>query len=63
MIRSIRHRGLRRLLARDDARGIDPRPLEKVRRVLSRLQQAETPDDTSLPGPALHPPAGDLKGF
>jgi proteic killer suppression protein len=58
-----RHRGLEHLFEKDDARRIDPRLPDKVRRVLTRLEQASTAEDMNLPGYTLHPLAGELQGF
>ena len=63
MIRSIQHRGLRRLHERADASRIDPRLLDKVQRVLTALQAATAPGDMDLPGYVLHPLTGNLRGF
>lgn len=63
MIKTIRHRGLKRLYEKDDGSRIDPRLADKVRRVLTRLEHARTPEDMDLPGYVLHPLAGDLKGY
>jgi plasmid maintenance system killer protein len=57
-IRSLRHRGLRRLHEDDDARLIAPALRDKVRRVLSDLDAADSPQALDLPGYRLHP----LKG-
>lgn len=63
MIKTFRHRGLKRLFERDDAGKVDPRLLDKVRRVLTRLEAAGTPEDMNLPGYVLHPLVGELRGF
>ena len=63
MIRSFRHKGLRRLYEDDDAAGLNPGHAEKLRRILARLDIATTPQDLNLPGYRLHPLKGDLKGF
>lgn len=63
MIKTIRHRGLKRLYEKGDGSRVDPRFLDKVRRVLTGLQAATRPEDMSLPGYVLHPLTGDLKGF
>jgi toxin HigB-1 len=63
MIRSFRHKGLKRLYEDDDARGLNPGHVEKLRRILARLDVATTPQDLDLPGYRLHPLKGDLKGF
>ena len=63
MIRSFRHKGLKRLHEDDDARGLNAGHVEKVRRILGRLDIARAPQDLDLPGYRLHPLKGDLKGF
>jgi toxin HigB-1 len=63
MIRSFKHRGLRRLYDEDDRSGISPEHADKIRVVLARLDRAATPDDMALPGLRLHPLKGGLAGF
>ena len=63
MIRSFKHRGLKRLLERDDRSGIRPDLLEDVEDILARLDQATTPQALNLPGYRLHPLKGGLRGF
>ncbi len=63
MIRSIRHKGLRRLFEEDDARGVAAEHAEKLRRILARLNAARKPADMDLPGYRLQQLKGDLKGF
>ena len=63
MIRSFKHRGLKRLHDRDDRSGIRPDLLEGVEDILGRLDQATTPQALNLPGYGLHPLKGDLRGF
>ena len=63
MIRGFRHRGLRRLYEDDDRRGFNLEHLEKIQRVLARLDQAIQPDDLDLPGFRLHQLKGDLAGY
>ena len=63
MITSFRHKGLKRLYENDDAGGLNPGHVEKLRRILARLDIATTPQDLNLPGYRLHPLKGDLKGF
>ncbi len=63
MIRSFKHRGLRRLYEDDDRRGIRPDLVEHVQDILARLDRAETPQAMNLPGYRLHPLKGDLRGF
>jgi plasmid maintenance system killer protein len=42
MIRSIRHKGLRRLYHDDDPGGVNPEHVGKLRNVLARLDAART---------------------
>lgn len=63
MIRSIRHRGLRRLYEDDDPRGILAEHVPKVRDILARLDAAHTISDIDVPGFRLHPLKGEFKGL
>ena len=63
MIRSIRHKGLRRFYEHDDRRGIDSQHVEKLRDILARLDAAVTVADMEFPGFQLHRLRGELKGF
>ncbi len=63
MIRSFRHRGLRRLYERGDRSRINPVIVDKVEVVIGLLDVAETSNDVDLPGYMLHPLTGDLRGF
>jgi len=55
MIRSFRHKGLRRLYEKGDHRGVSPEIISRLRVVLADLDAAETPRDLSRPGYRLHP--------
>ena len=63
MIRSIRHKGLRRLYEDDDPRGVISEHAEKLGDILARLDAAGMIADMDLPGFRLHPLKGELKGF
>ncbi len=63
MIRSIRHKGLKRLYEDDDRRGIAAEHAERLRDILARLDASTTLADIDLPGFRLHPLKGELKGF
>ncbi len=63
MIRSIRHKGLRRFFENDDPRGVIVEHAEKLRDILARLSAARAVADMDLPGLQLHPLKGTLKGF
>ena len=63
MVRSIRHKGLKRLYEDDDARGVIAEHAVKLRDILARLDAAASADDMDLPGFRLHPLKGEMKGF
>ena len=63
MIRSFRHRGLRRLYERGDRRQLRPDQVDKIERILARLDEADQVRQMDLPGFRLHPLKGDLAGF
>ncbi len=63
MIRSIRHKGLKRLYEDDDARGVIAEHAVKLRDILVRLDAANTIADMDLPGFRLHSLKGHFKGF
>ena len=63
MIRSFRHRGLKRFYERDDGSQIHAVCRKKVARILADLDSARMPQDMDFPGLRLHPLTGDLKGF
>ena len=63
MIRSIHHKGLKRLYEDGDPRGVIGQHAEKLRDILARLDAAATVADMDLPGFRLHPLKGELKGF
>jgi len=63
MIRAIRHRGLRRLFERGDRSKIRPDLVDKVERILSRLDAAAVAKDMNVPGFGLHALTGDPRGY
>ena len=63
MIRSIRHKGLRRLYEDGDPRGVLAEHADKLRDILARLDAASAVADMDLPGFRLHPLKGGLPGF
>lgn len=62
MIESFRSGALKRLWKGRGAKGIDPRSLPRVRRILSALDAASAPHDMDLPGFHFHELKGDRKG-
>jgi toxin HigB-1 len=63
MIRSIRHKGLKRLHQDDDPRGVIAEHADKLRDILARLDAAGAASDMDLPGFRLHALKGKLRGF
>jgi toxin HigB-1 len=63
MIRSFKHRGLKRLYERGDRSGIRADQAERVENILTVLDAATTPQALDLPGYRLHPLKGDRKGL
>ena len=63
MIKSLKHRGLKRLYERDDRSGLRPDLVDSIEDILARLDEAEMPQSLNLPGYRLHPLKGELKGF
>lgn len=63
MIRSFRHKGLKYLYERDDARGVIAEHARKLRDILARLDAAAEISDMNLPGFRLHPLKGDWEGY
>ena len=63
MIRSFRHRGLKRLYERGDRSGVRPDFVDTVERILTVLDAAGAPQNLDLPRYHLHALKGDLKGF
>jgi proteic killer suppression protein len=63
VIRSIRHKGLKRLHDDDDPRGVLREHVAKLRDILARLNAAGAVADMDMPGFRLHPLKGEWKGF
>ena len=63
MIRSIRHKGLKRLYEDDDHRGVLNQHAERLRDILVRLEASTSVADMDLPGFRLHPLKGEWKGY
>jgi toxin HigB-1 len=63
VIRSIRHKGLKRLHEDDDPRGVLVEHAGKLRDILARLDAAGDISDMDLPGFRLHPLKGELNGL
>lgn len=63
MIRSFRHRGLKRMYERNDPSRVGTDLAARMRLVLADLDSASKPSDLDLPGYRLHPLKGNLRGF
>jgi proteic killer suppression protein len=62
VIRSIRHKGLRRFHATGSTAGIQPSHARKLRMQLAALETAITIENMNLPGFRLHPLVGAERG-
>ncbi|MED5238243.1 MAG: type II toxin-antitoxin system RelE/ParE family toxin [Pseudomonadota bacterium] len=61
MIKSFRHKGLRRFYEKGTTRGIQASHAPKLRRQLARLEVAASPLDMGIPGWDLHALQGSLE--
>jgi len=63
MIKTFRHKGLKRLFERDNPSGVRTDLVRRIKDVLAHLDLALLPSDLDLPGYRLHPLQGELKGY
>jgi proteic killer suppression protein len=63
MIRTIRHKGLKRLHEDDDPRGVIAEHADKLRDILARLDAVLTVSDMDVPGLRLHRLKGRENGL
>lgn len=63
MIVGFRHKGLKLLFEKGDRRRVRPDYVEKVERILARLEEAAEIGHMALPGFQLHPLKGDFDGY
>ena len=63
MIRSFRHRGLKRFFERDDRSLIGSDLHDRVEAMLAQLDVASSPEAMRIPNYRLHALNGDLKGY
>ena len=63
MIRSFRHKGLKRLHEDDNPRGVAAEHVLKLRDILVRLDAVTSIADMDVPGLCLHLLKGDYKGL
>jgi toxin HigB-1 len=62
VIASFKHRRLKRLYQDGDHRGVSAAHVDKIKRILARLDEALEVRNMALPGFDLHPLKGKLKG-
>jgi toxin HigB-1 len=62
MIVRFRHKGLERLFASGDTRGVSARQAKRLRRLLASLSTATSPLNMNIAGYQLHPLVGERKG-
>ena len=62
MIKSFRHKGLKRLYETGKASGVQTAHTSRLRMQLTALDTAQDIDDMDIPGFKLHPLKGKLKG-
>ena len=62
MILGFRHKDLERLFQKDERQGIPHACVNKITRILARLDEATQPGDMNLPGYQLHQLKGKLAG-
>lgn len=62
MIKSFRHKGLKRLFETGKASGVQPAHASRIRMQLTALDTAQEFDDMDIPGFKFHPLKGKLKG-
>ena len=60
VIKSYRHKGLKRFAEFGSKAGIQPKHADRLRRLLTALDVASVPRDMDAPGNKLHPLEGDL---
>lgn len=63
MIRNFHHSGLRQLFEKGERKKLNPMHLDKIRRILARLNESSRASDMDLPGYRLHPLKGSMDGF
>jgi proteic killer suppression protein len=62
VIKSFRHKGLKRLYETGSTAGVQASPAKRLRMQFAALDTAQTIDDLDIPGFKLHPLQGKLKG-
>ncbi len=63
MIRTFKHRGLKRLYEHADTAHLGSEHISRIEDIVARLDVAVIASDLDLPGYGLHPLKGKWKGF
>ncbi len=63
MIKSFKHKGLKKFYKTGSKQGLKPEHATRLRLILARLDASTNHEDMNLPGLGLHPMKGSLKGF
>lgn len=63
MIKSFKHKGLKKLYDTGSRPGINPKHVKRLRLILARLDASLSPQDMNLPGLELHSLKGSYEGF
>lgn len=63
MIIHFRHKGLQLLYERGNRQRVPSEHVDKIERILARLDRATIPAHMNLPGYRLHPLRGEFTGF
>lgn len=63
LIGRFRHRGLKALYQDDDASGVSPSSVAKVKRILAALEFADDVSQLTTPGWKVHPLKGNRSGI
>lgn len=62
MIKSFRHKGLRRLFETGSSSGVQASHAKRLRMQLAALDTAQSVEDMNIPGYRLHPLKGPMRG-
>ena len=63
MIKSFKHKGLKKLFETGKHSGVNPDHVKRLKLILARLDASQSQNDMNLPGLGLHPLKDDLKEF
>ena len=63
VIKSFRHRGLKRYYEKDDSRYLPPALIGRIGKILALMDAADSLDGINLPALRLHKLSGDLKDY